>query len=45
MLWLWGIFAFIAGGLFGISMMCCFIAASEEDKRLEKLNTQDADGK
>lgn len=43
MTWLWVLLAFIAGGTFGVVMMCCFIVASEEDKRLEKLNIQDAD--
>ena len=43
MTWLWVLLAFIAGGTFGVVMMCCFIVASEEDKRLEKLNTDDAD--
>lgn len=43
MMWLWIILSFIAGGLFGVIMMCCFIVASEEDDRLEKLNTDNAD--
>lgn len=45
MTWIWIVSAFIAGSIFGLGIMCCFIVASEEDKRLEKLNTQDADGK
>lgn len=43
MMWLWIILSFIAGGLFGVVMMSCFIVASEEDDRLEKLNTDNAD--
>ena len=43
MTWLWILLAFIAGGLFGVVMMSCFIVASEEDNRLEKLNTDNAD--
>lgn len=39
MTWLWIILAFIAGGLFGVTTMCCLFVASEEDRRLEKLNT------
>lgn len=45
MMWLWIILSFIAGGLFGVITMCCFIVASEEDDRLEKLNTNNADSK
>ena len=43
MTWLWIILSFIAGGLFGVTMMCCFVVASQEDERLEKLNTDEAD--
>ncbi len=43
MTWLWIILAFIAGGFFGVVMMCCFIVAGQEDERLEKLNTDKAD--
>ena len=39
MTWLWIILAFIAGGAFGVVMMCCFIVASQEDERLEKGST------
>lgn len=28
----------IVGGIFGVVMMCCFIVASDEDRRLEKLD-------
>ena len=45
MTWLWIILSFITGGIFGVVMMCCFIVASEEDKRLEKLNTDKAEHK
>ena len=45
MMWLWLILSFIAEGLLGVVMMCCFIVASEEDERLEKLNTDNADSK
>ncbi len=43
MTWLWIILAFIAGGTFGVVMMCCFIVASQEDERLEKLDTDNAE--
>ena len=43
MTWLWIILAFIAGGAFGVVMMCCFIVASQEDERLEKLDTDNAE--
>ena len=43
MTWLWIILAFIAGGAFGVVMMCCFIVASQEERNLEKLNTDNAD--
>lgn len=45
MVWLGLILAFISGGLFGIVSMCCFVVASKEDERMEKLNTEDADSK
>ena len=43
MTWLWIILAFIAGGAFGVVMMCCFIVASQEDERLEILDTDNAE--
>ena len=44
MTWLWIILAFIAGGTFGVVMMCCFIAASQEDEYdEEKLDTDNAE--
>lgn len=43
MTWLWIILAFIAGGILGVVMMCCFIVAGQADERLEKLNTDNAD--
>lgn len=38
-----GIIAFAIGAFFGVAMMCCFFVASESDKRLEKLNNEQAD--
>ena len=43
MTWLWIILAFIAGGLFGVVTMCCFIVAGQEERNLEKRNTNKAD--
>lgn len=28
----------VVGGIFGVVMMCCFIVAGDEDRRLEKLD-------
>lgn len=42
MMWLWIILAFMAGGLFGIIMMSCFIVAKEADARVAKLNNDEA---
>lgn len=42
MTWLWILLAFSAGAIFGVVIMCCFIAAGQEDKRLEKLDTDHA---
>ncbi len=36
MTWLWCILSFIAGGIFGIVMMCCFFVASESDKHIKQ---------
>lgn len=43
MTWLWVLLTFSAGAIFGVVMMCCFIAAGKEDKRIEKLNANHAD--
>lgn len=45
MTWLWIILAFIAGGLLGVIIMCCFVVASDADKRLEKLDTENIDSR
>ena len=37
------ILAFFAGTVFGVVMMCCFIMAGQEERNLEKLNTDNAD--
>ena len=42
MTWLWIVLAFIVG-IFGVVTMCCFIVAGQEERRLEKLNTDEAD--
>ena len=31
------------GSIFGVATMCCFIVASQEDERLEKLDTNNAE--
>ena len=43
MTWLWIILAFVGGTVFGVVMMCCFIVAGQEERSLEKLNTDNAD--
>jgi len=43
MTWLWITLAFFAGTVFGVVMMCCFIVAGQEERSLEKLNTDNAD--
>ena len=43
MTWLWSILAFVGGTVFGVVMMCCFIVAGQEERSLEKLNTDNAD--
>ena len=43
MTWIWIILAFIAGTIFGIGTICCFVVAGQEDRQLEKLNTDNAD--
>lgn len=43
MTWLWIILAFVGGSIFGVATMCCFIVASQEDERLEKLDTDNAE--
>ena len=43
MTWLWIILAFVGGTVFGVVMMCCFIIAGQEERSLEKLNTDNAD--
>ena len=43
MIWLWITLAFFAGTVFGVVMMCCFIIAGQEERNLEKLNTDNAD--
>lgn len=43
MTWLWIVLAFIAGTIFGIGTTCCFVVAGQEDRKLEKLNTDNAD--
>ena len=43
MTWLWITLAFFAGTIFGVAIMCCFIVAGQEEQRLEKLNTDNAD--
>ena len=45
MTWLWIILAFIAGGLFGVIIMCCFVVAGDADRRLEKLDTENNDSR
>ena len=40
--WLWIILAFIFGGFFAIIVFSCLIVAGD-DKRCEKLNTDEAD--
>ena len=45
MTWLWITLAFFAGTVFGVVMMCCFFMASQEERSLEKLNTDKADYK
>lgn len=43
MTWLWITLAFFAGTVFGVVMMCCFIMAGQEERNLEKRNTDNAD--
>ena len=43
MTWLWITLAFFAGTVFGVVMMCCFFIASQEERNLEKRNTDNAD--
>ena len=45
MTWLWIILAFAAGGLFGVIIMCCFVVASDADRRLENLDTENNDSR
>ena len=45
MTWLWIVLSFIGGTVFGVVMMCCFIIAGQEERSLEKLNTNNADNK
>ena len=37
------IIAFALGAFFGLVITCCFVAASQEDERLEKLNKHSPD--
>ena len=43
MTWLWIVLSFVGGSIFGIVTMCCFIEAGQEERNLEKLNTDNAD--
>ena len=43
MTWLWITLSFVAGTIFGAVFMCCFIVAGQEERSLEKLNTNNAD--
>ena len=45
MTWLWITLAFFGGTVFGVVMMCCFIIAGQEERSLEKLNTDNAEHK
>ena len=42
--WICGIFIFIAGGMFGITVMCLMFAAKEADRHAEKLEKMEKDG-
>ncbi len=37
------IIAFALGAFFGLVMTCCFVAASQADERLEKLDKNNTD--
>ncbi len=37
------IIAFALGAFFGLVMTCCFVVASQEDERLEKLDKHSQD--
>ena len=43
MTWLWITLAFFVGTVFGVVMMCCFFIASQEERNLEKRNTDNAE--
>ena len=43
MIWLWITLAFFAGAVFGVVMMCCFIVAGQEERNLEKIETNNAE--
>ena len=45
MTWLWITLAFFGGTVFGVVMMCCFVIAGQEERSLEKLNTDNAEHK
>ena len=45
MTWLWITLAFLGGSVFGVVMMCCFIIGGQEERSLEKLNTDNAEHK
>ena len=44
MTWIYGILIFIAGGMFGILVMCLMFAAKEADKHIEELNNNEEGG-
>lgn len=44
MMWLWILLAFIAGGIFGVSVMCLMFAAKGADRHIEELNNSEKGG-
>ena len=42
--WLYGILIYIAGGMFGITVMSLMFAAKEADRHIEDINKNDKGG-